>query len=157
MGWREKFHHPHLGDCGVARFKQVEDSPRIPPLSIPPWEKSSCVFSKAKTEASQCQFLFHIKAQSFGARRWLLSRLSPHAGSLALFPSVLLCPGSLLEPAGGVHMAASCTAPGATWLRRKNVQAHRVSTSHQERVKEHLCSPGIILSWAWDGAGDFSK
>ena len=49
-------------------------------------------------DKSQCpQFLLHFRAQSFGARRWLLSSLSPHPGGLAC-SQLLSMSGSLLKP-----------------------------------------------------------
>ena len=58
------FEDPGTGECGVARFIQVEieGCTCVPSLSASPWKRSSCVFSKARTKASVQSFCFIVKA-----------------------------------------------------------------------------------------------
>ena len=73
-----------MRDCGVTWFIYVEikvapGAPDVLLLSVPPAQP----YPQQVQEKSQClECLFHIKVQSFVARRQQLSSLSPHQGSL---------------------------------------------------------------------------
>ena len=111
---------PPTADCGVARwFIQVEIKAApwvssVPSLSAPPWRKSNCVLSKAKTIANIQNFCFVLK-------------LSPvqQLASLACVPGynpLLLRHSSChLEPVCGADLAHGHAAAKATRRWREKV------------------------------------
>ena len=130
---RKAFQTLYTEDCDVARFIQVMIFPWVsnfPSPSIPPWKKSNCVFSKAKTKAKVQSFCFILRF-----RLW-----KPHRLLQAL-------------------VAARPLVREKThhWTGSEVREREREIGRDWETASVLLCSPGIILAWVCDGPGAFSK
>ena len=131
--WGKYFKDPHTGDCDVARSIRVEIQAapwvfNVPSPSFLLWKKSNSVFSKAKTKAKVHSFCFILK-------------LSPSEPLLSAAASVFARPTRSRVPGWDrAQMYGASAFPGG-----------------QERKRDLLWFPGILLVWVWDGPSAFSK
>ena len=122
--------HRCRGDCGVARFIQVEmeGCPCVPSPIIPRWKKSNCASHKARTKASVQSFCAIFPTLVVSVPIQVAELRSRLCG---------LYPGSGVEPAFGVCATAREGSVRHSWLlwrQRANKQGQRMYLGERERA-----------------------